>query len=100
VQAVVLPITEKHHDYARKVVASLRERGLRVKVDLRSEKVGYKIREGQLQKIPYMLVVGDKEVEAASVAVRNRKKGDLGPSSVSEIASKIERIARERSLEE
>jgi threonyl-tRNA synthetase len=99
-QALVLPITEKHHEYGQKVAALLRERRLRVKVDLRSEKIGYKIREAQLAKIPYMLVVGDKEVESATVAVRNRKKGDLGPSSVEEIASKIERIGRERSLEE
>jgi threonyl-tRNA synthetase len=99
-QALVLPITDKHHAHAEGVAASLRRRGFRVGVDIRSEKVGYKIREAQLRKVPFMLVVGDKEMESGAVAVRNRKKGDLGPSSVEELAATLERLVRERSLAE
>jgi threonyl-tRNA synthetase len=99
-QALVVPITEKHHPYASAVAAELRGRGFRVEVDSRSEKVGYKIREAQLRKIPFMLVVGDKELDSKTVAVRNRKKGDLGPSSVEAIASTMARLAAEKSLEE
>ncbi len=78
VQVKVLPISERHHEYAEKVAAQLQEAGLRVEADLRNEKIGYKIREAQLQKTPYMLVVGDKEAETGTVSVRGRKDGDLG----------------------
>ncbi len=78
VQATVLPIADRHAAYAREVGAELDQAGLRVEVDDRQEKVNYKIREAQLQKIPYMLVVGDKEVTDRTVAVRSRAKGDLG----------------------
>jgi len=99
-QVLVLPITEKHHPYAQEIAADLRGRGFRVTVDQRSEKVGYKIREAQLRKVPFMLVVGDKELESGTVAVRNRRKGDLGPSSVEELASTLARLVREKSLAE
>lgn len=79
VQATVLPIADRHLDYAREVAAELDKVGIRVEVDDRQEKVNYKIREAQLQKIPYMLVVGDKEVSDRAVSVRSQKKGDLGP---------------------
>jgi threonyl-tRNA synthetase len=78
-QVIVLPIADRHADYAREVEAQLDGVGLRAEVDDRQEKVNYKIREAQLQKIPYMLVVGDKEVTDRAVAVRSRAKGDLGP---------------------
>ncbi|MDD4802282.1 MAG: threonine--tRNA ligase [Syntrophomonas sp.] len=78
VQVRVLPIAERHHNYAETVLASLRDQGIRVEADKRSEKIGYKIREGQLQKIPYLLVIGDKESDAGAVSVRHRKEGDLG----------------------
>ena len=78
VQARVVPISENHHDYALGVAARLREAGLRVECDQRNEKMGYKIREAQLQQIPYMLVVGDKERENGTVAVRTRRGGDQG----------------------
>jgi len=78
VQAIVLPIADRHTAYAREVAAALDASGLRAEVDDRKEKVNYKIREAQLQKIPYMLVVGDKEVSDRAVAVRSRAKGDLG----------------------
>jgi len=75
VQAVVLPISERNHDYAREVQDKLTEAGLRAELDDRSEKIGYRIREAQLQKIPYMLVLGDQEQEAGTVAVRDRATG-------------------------
>src|SRR5688572_23298346 len=78
-QVIVLPIADRHTEYAREVVKILDAAGLRAEVDARQEKVNYKIREAQLQKIPYMLVVGDREVADRAVAVRSQKKGDLGP---------------------
>ena len=78
VQAVVLPIADRHADYAREVLAALQAAGLRAELDDRQEKVNYKIREAQLQKVPYMLVVGDREAAERAVAVRSRSKGDLG----------------------
>ena len=78
VQAIVLPIADRHQDYAREVEAALKAAGLRAMVDDRQEKVNYKIREAQLQKVPYMLVVGDREAADRAVAVRSRAKGDLG----------------------
>jgi threonyl-tRNA synthetase len=82
VQVAVLPITDRQTDYARTVVDQLKKAGLRVTLDDRSEKVNLKIREAQLQKIPYMLVVGGREAENGMVAVRNRKHGDLGAKPV------------------
>jgi len=81
IQAIVLPIADRHLDYARSVRDELREAGLRVDLDDRQEKIGYKIREAQLQKVPYMLVVGDREVTERTVSVRSRTGGDLGPTS-------------------
>lgn len=91
VQARVLPITDRQHAYAQKVAGILDNAGIRVEVDTRSEKVGYKIREGQLQKIPYLLVVGDKEIEAGAVAVRHRQQGDLGAMKVEEFTAMIKK---------
>jgi threonyl-tRNA synthetase len=88
VQAVVLPISDRHLDYGVSVRDRLRAGGLRVNLDERQEKIGYKIREAQLQKIPYMLVVGDKEVADGTVSVRSRSGGDLGPNSVDEFVTK------------
>jgi threonyl-tRNA synthetase len=80
VQAIVLPIADRHVAYAQDVRQRLLAAGLRVQVDERQEKIGYKIREAQLQKVPYMLVVGDKEAGDGTVAVRSRSGGDLGSS--------------------
>src|SRR6202030_1008196 len=80
-QATILPIAGRHLDYARTVVRQLQEAGLRVDLDERQEKIGYKIREAQLQKVPYMLVVGDRELADGTVSVRTRTGGDQGPSS-------------------
>ena len=97
-QVRVLPITERQHDYARQVVAELEKQNIRVDSDFRSEKIGYKIREGQLQKIPYLIILGDKEVEAATVAVRHRKQGDLGAMPLDEFSSKIRKEIEEKAL--
>jgi threonyl-tRNA synthetase len=98
VQAVVIPITERQHTYAREVQESLRQEGIRVSLDDRSEKMGYKIREAQLQKIPYMLVAGEKEEAAGSVAVRQRETGDMGAVPLSEFKAKIKQEIRSRGL--
>jgi threonyl-tRNA synthetase len=91
VQAVVIPIsTERHGDYARDVAARLRAAGLRVDVDDRNERMQAKIREGQLQKVPYMLVVGNKEQEADAVAVRQRAGDDLGAMPVGEFLARVQ----------
>jgi threonyl-tRNA synthetase len=89
VQAAVLPITDKQTSYANEVAAKLRGAGVRVTVDDRNEKVNLKIREAQLQKVPYMLVIGGREAEAGKVAVRHRKRGDLGPVAVEEFMQTI-----------
>ena len=84
-QAILLPIADRHLDYAEDAARRLRAAGLRVEVDARREKVNFKIRDAQLQKIPYMLVVGDKEVAAGSASLRSRTEGDLGPKPLGEI---------------
>jgi threonyl-tRNA synthetase len=86
VQAVVLNITDKQADYCQKVVNSLQNKGFRVESDLRNEKIGFKIREHTLQKVPYLLVVGDKEVEAGTLAVRDRTGTDLGVMTIDEFS--------------
>ena len=77
-QVRILPISERHHEKAREIYRQLFDAGMRVEIDERSEKIGYKIREAQLQKIPYMLIIGDKEAESGTVSVRRRGEGDLG----------------------
>ena len=89
VQVVVMPITDRSRDYAEGVYQKLFEAGIRVETDYRSEKIGYKIREAQLQKIPYMLVLGDKEAEAGLVAVRTRAGGDEGTLTLDEFMTKV-----------
>lgn len=89
VQVMVIPISEKQKEYAEKLLNRLEELNIRSEADLRSEKIGYKIREAQLQKIPYMLVVGDKEMETGTVAVRDRKEGDKGTMQFEDFLSHI-----------
>ncbi|AIS52756.1 threonine--tRNA ligase ThrS [Thermoanaerobacter kivui] len=89
VQVRVLPISDKHYAYAQNVYGRLLENDIRAELDDRNEKIGYKIREAQLQKIPYMLIVGDKEVEQGTVSLRSRKEGDLGDISLNEFIEKI-----------
>ena len=90
VQVKVLPISDKHLEYANKVKEALQDKEIRVEVDDRAEKIGYKIREAQLQKVPYMLVVGDKEQEEGEVGVRNRKDGDVGAMKLEDFVEKID----------
>lgn len=84
-QVRILPVSEKYNDYAEKVKKELFDRGFRVEADYRPEKIGYKIREAQLQKVPYMLIVGEKEEAAGTVSVRKRGKGDIGAVAVEEL---------------
>ncbi len=84
VQVVLIPISDKHLEYASKVRAELEQKGIRVELDDRREKMGFKIREAQMQKVPFMLVMGDKEAEAGKVAVRSRENGDLGAKTIEE----------------
>jgi threonyl-tRNA synthetase len=98
VQVVVIPIADRHVDYAAQVKRELSAAGLRVELDARQEKIGLKIRDAQLQKVPYMLVVGDREAAAGTVAVRSRAGGDLGPQPVAAfVAAALEEI-RSRGL--
>ncbi len=92
VQVKVLPVLEKHIDYAKEIASSLEENDIRVEFDPRNEKIGYKVREAQLEKVPYMLIVGDKEVENRTVAVRSRKEGDQGTEKLEDF---IEGIVKE-----
>ena len=89
VQVAVLPITDRINEYADAVANDLRSAGFRVEANLRSDKIGAKIRDAQLQKIPYMLVLGDKELEEQKVAVRERKQGDIGAMSLEEFKEMI-----------
>ena len=90
VQVKVLSIAEPHIEYAKKLEEEFKKNGIRVEIDDRSEKIGYKIREAQLQKVPYMLVVGDKEQETGKVGVRNRKDGDIGAMKLEDFVNKID----------
>ncbi len=100
VQAIVLPITERQNEYARQAYEKLVETGLRVELDQRSEKVNLKIREAQLQKIPYMLVIGDREAQSGQVSVRNRKLGDQGAVGLDEFIATISGVVASKSLVE
>ena len=88
-QVKILPISEKQHEYAKKLEQEILKKGIRAKLDDRNEKIGYKIREAQLEKIPYMLIVGQKEVDEDSVSVRSRKDGDLGSMKIDEFIIKV-----------
>ena len=90
VQVKILSIADAHIDYAKQVKEKLEEKGIRVELDDRSEKIGYKIREAQLQKIPYMLIIGDKEIQNNAVGVRSRKDGDIGQMKLEQFIEKAE----------
>ena len=96
VQAVVLPISEKHAEYARQVVGELRAAGIRVQLDDRNEKLNARIRDAQLQKVPFMLVAGDREVQAKAVAVRRRDTGDAGSQPVTELIPYLRQLIDSR----
>jgi threonyl-tRNA synthetase len=96
VQAILIPIADRHFDYARQVSAQLTGAGLRAEVDDSGDRMGNKIRKAQEQKVPYMLVVGDKEVQAGAVAVRLRSGQDLGPKTVAEAVAMIQQAVSEK----
>jgi threonyl-tRNA synthetase len=96
VQATVLPLADRHVDYAREVHAALVAAGLRADLDERTESVGRKIREAELRKIPYMLVVGDREAEQRAVALRRHREGDQGTVPLSEAVERLLAEAAER----
>ena len=98
VQVAVLPITDRSNEYAENIVRELRAAGLRVDSNLRSEKIGAKIRDAQLQKVPFMLVLGDREMEQNVVAVRERAKGDIGAMSLTEFKEMARRLTDSRAL--
>ncbi|MCL2539011.1 MAG: threonine--tRNA ligase [Oscillospiraceae bacterium] len=98
VQAIVIPISDNHHAYADEIFASLDAKGIRVENDKRNEKMGYKIREAQLQKIPYMLIVGDKESQSGNISLRSRRDGDLGAMPLEQFIADIEREIAEKEV--
>ncbi|MBU1867499.1 MAG: threonine--tRNA ligase, partial [Candidatus Margulisbacteria bacterium] len=85
-QVSILPVSDRHNDYSEKVAAQLREIGVRVEVDARRETIGAKIRNAQLAKVPYMLILGDKEEQAGTVAIRSREKGELGVKTIQDFS--------------
>ena len=98
VQVSILPISDNQKEYAEKIKVILEEKGIRVELDARQEKIGYKIREAQLQKVPYMLILGEKEVEANAVGVRKRKEGDIGQMSIEDFVSMISKEIEEKAM--
>ena len=97
-QVKVLPITDKQLDYAKEVYEKLLDKGIRVELDSRQEKLGYKIREAQMEKVPYILVIGDKEIEANAVGVRARKEGDIGQMPVEDFVTRMQDEIKNYSL--
>ena len=89
VQVKILPISEKQHEYTEKIEQQMHQKGIRVKLDNRNEKIGYKIREAQLEKVPYMVIAGQKEADENLVSVRSRKDGDIGTMKIDEFIEKI-----------
>jgi threonyl-tRNA synthetase len=89
VQVILLPITDRHHQYGEKVKKELEAQDIRVELDHRNEKVGYKIREAEVQKIPYMIIIGDREVENEKISVRHKGEGDLGSMTLKDFQKRI-----------
>ena len=98
VQVVILPIADRHNDYADSLDKTLKENGLRSKVDLRREKVGYKIRDAEIHKIPFLLIVGDKEVKNRTASLRVHTVGDKGEADVNEFLEKVKELDKNKSL--
>lgn len=96
VQVKVLPVSDKSKEYAQKIYETLKAAGIRTELDARDEKIGYKIREAQLQKVNYMLILGEKEAEAGNLSVRNREKGDLGASGIDEFIAALKKEIEEK----
>jgi threonyl-tRNA synthetase len=98
VQAEICPVSEKVADYSKHVTETLKRLGIRAHLDDRNEKLPAKIRDAQMQKIPYMLVVGAKEAEAGTVSVRHRSKGDLGPKPLAELVTALQQEIESRAI--
>ncbi len=98
VQAEIIPLSEKFNDYGKKIFEFLEKENLRPELDISNETLGKKIREAELQKIPYILVVGDKEEKSETVAVRQRGKGDLGAMKMKDFLAKIKKEIEQRSI--
>ncbi|RKD27303.1 threonyl-tRNA synthetase [Caminicella sporogenes DSM 14501] len=98
IQVKILPITDRHVEYAKKVADIMKENDIKVEIDSRSEKIGYKIREAQLQKIPYMIIIGDKEEETNTISVRSRDKGELGSQNLQDFINQIVEEIKNRVL--
>ena len=96
VQVVVLNITDRHAEYASQVMKELEKQGVRIKIDLRNEKIGFKIREHSMQRVPYLVIIGDKELEEQSVTVRTQKGEDLGSLSISEFTERLKKEIEDR----
>lgn len=96
VQVKVIPVSEHHFDYADKIKKAFVEKGIRVEADMRNEKLGYKIRHAQLEKVPYMLIVGDNEVNDETISVRSRKNGDIGSMKLDEFMQMIEKEIKDK----
>ncbi|MDZ7376043.1 MAG: threonine--tRNA ligase [candidate division KSB1 bacterium] len=99
IQVMILPITDAHHEYARRVADALTQKSIRAKIDDRNEKVGFKIREAEVQKIPYMAIIGDKEKQSETVAVRKRKIGDLGPMKLAAFIDQVLKEIEEKTVQ-
>ena len=97
-QARVIPVSERHVGYAESVAEQLASEGLRVETDHRNEKVGFKIRSAQLEKIPFMLIVGDREIEQGTISVRNRFEGDQGASTLGDFVERVQRLVESRAV--
>ena len=97
-QVEICPVSEKVQDYAKHLYQTLKNHGIRVHLDDRNEKLPAKIRDAQMQKIPYMLVVGPKEAEAGTVSVRHRSKGDLGPRPITELVAAVQKEITDRTI--
>ena len=91
-QVIVLPIADRHNDYCKQLMEKFADAGIRAEMDTRTEKTGYKIREAQLRKIPYMLVVGDRDIENGTVSPRHRADGDLGAMSLDAFTAVLKEV--------
>ena len=98
VQVMVLDIADRHAEYASQIMKELEKQGIRIKIDLRNEKIGFKIREHSMQRIPYLVIVGDKELEEQNITVRTQKGEDLGSLSIVEFAERIKQEIADRKL--
>jgi threonyl-tRNA synthetase len=96
VQVVVLNITDRHSEYASQIMLDLEKQGIRVKLDLRNEKIGFKIRDHSMQRVPYLVIIGDKELEQQSITVRTQKGDDLGSLTIRDFSERLKQEIADR----